>query len=58
MLEADTLDQLAIARAGDEDAFRHLTDPYRHELLVLRIGLKASHFHWGKSGSLLYFACR
>jgi RNA polymerase sigma-70 factor (TIGR02960 family) len=25
---------LARARAGDEDAFRELTDPYRHELLV------------------------
>jgi RNA polymerase sigma-70 factor (ECF subfamily) len=23
---------LALARAGDEDAFRELTDPYRHEL--------------------------
>jgi len=25
---------LALARAGDEDAFGELTDPYRHELLV------------------------
>ena len=25
---------LARARAGDEDAFRELTDPYRHELQV------------------------
>jgi RNA polymerase sigma-70 factor (ECF subfamily) len=25
---------LALARAGDEDAFRELTDPHRHELLV------------------------
>jgi RNA polymerase sigma-70 factor (ECF subfamily) len=26
--------QWAAARAGDQDAFQHLTDPYRHELLV------------------------
>lgn len=34
MLEAETIDQLAAARTGDQDAFRSLTDPYRRELLV------------------------
>jgi RNA polymerase sigma-70 factor, ECF subfamily len=34
MEQADQIARLAAARAGDQDAFRHLTDPYRRELLV------------------------
>jgi len=34
MPETDQTRQLADARAGDQDAFRHLTDPYRRELFV------------------------
>jgi len=30
----DETGQLAAARAGDQDAFRHLTDPYRREIMV------------------------
>jgi RNA polymerase sigma-70 factor (ECF subfamily) len=34
MQEVDETRALTAARAGDQDAFRHLTDPYRRELLV------------------------
>src|SRR5215813_15615235 len=34
MPETDQAHQLAAACAGDQDAFRQLTDPYRRELLV------------------------
>ena len=34
MPKADQIQPLAAALAGDEDAFRHLTDPYRRELLL------------------------
>jgi RNA polymerase sigma-70 factor (ECF subfamily) len=34
MQQVDQPASLAAARAGDQDAFRHLTDPYRRELLA------------------------
>ncbi|HEX3930156.1 MAG TPA: RNA polymerase subunit sigma-70 [Nocardioides sp.] len=33
-MEIDEADRMALARAGDEEAFRGLVAPYRHELLV------------------------
>lgn len=34
MLETEETDRLAAARAGDQEAFHRLTEPYRRELLV------------------------
>jgi RNA polymerase sigma-70 factor (ECF subfamily) len=34
MIEVDEATRLAAARAGDQDAFEHLTGPYQRELLV------------------------
>src|SRR3954453_3884503 len=34
MQQSNETRSLAAARAGDQEAFRHLTDPYRRELLV------------------------